>query len=286
MNTIKQLLATATEQLAASSDTAQLDSELLLANVLEKNRTYLVTWPEKSPTSEQLELFGQLLQRRLQGEPIAYILGQQGFWTLDLKTLPHTLIPRPDTETLVEWVLDLAAEQQLPEKSRVIDLGTGTGAIILAIASEFPSWACQGCDLITEAVELAKENAQLNNLQQVEFFQSSWFEKVAGKFDLIVSNPPYIDPDDEHLSQGDVRFEPESALTSANKGLADLETIIAQAPDFLNAGGWLLVEHGYDQQQAVQALFQLRGFSRVATRKDLGGNPRITGGQFLSTNDE
>lgn len=284
MQTIKSTLQDAAERLSTHSDTALLDAEILLARALDNTRTHLATWPEKQLTASQSTDFQALLARRLAGEPIAYIIGEQGFWSLDLKALPHTLIPRPDTETLVEWVLDLGGE--LPEKSAVMDLGTGSGAIALAIAKEYPGWCVQGCDRVAEAVDLARYNAQLNHLPQVDFFTSHWFSEVQGRFDLIVSNPPYIDPKDEHLTQGDVRFEPLSALIADNHGLSDLAEIIDQAPAYLQQQGWLLVEHGYDQQAPVQQLFKQRGYQNIATRKDLGGNPRITGGQFLVTPHE
>jgi release factor glutamine methyltransferase len=175
--------------------------------------------------------------------------------------------------------LDLSAD--LADNAKVIDLGAGTGAIALALAKECPNWQVQGVDLIPQAVELARKNAIINNLERVEFYQSSWFDNISGEFDLIVSNPPYIDPDDKHLSQGDVRFEPKSALIANNKGLADLELIAQQSRDYLIDGGWLLMEHGYDQQEAVQQILIQFGYQQVTTRFDLGGNPRITGGQFF-----
>ena len=275
---IEQTIRQFSKQLADFSDSAKLDVELLLAHSLGKDRTYLFTWADQLVTEEQTILFEELFSRRLKGEPIAYILGQQAFWDLEFKTAEHTLIPRADTETLIEWVLDLA--DSLPEQARVIDLGTGTGAIALSLAYEFPCWNVQGVDLIPQAVALAQQNAQLNQLGCVRFYQSSWFDEVEGIFDLIVSNPPYIDPEDEHLDQGDVRFEPRSALVANNKGLADLKLIAQQGRDFLAEGGWLLMEHGYDQQEAVQQLLCNLGYKNVATRIDLGGNPRITGGQF------
>jgi len=276
---IEQVIQQATLQLQNSSDSAKLDVELLLAHCLHNDRTYLFTWYDKLVTEDEKVAFNKLLARRLEGEPVAYILGHQEFWDLNLNTAQHTLIPRADTETLIDWVLELG--EQLPQKSNVIDLGTGTGAIALALANEFPQWRVQGVDLVPEAVELAQGNAKQNNLQRVRFFQSSWFEQVEGLFDLIVSNPPYIDPLDEHLSQGDVRFEPKSALIADNKGLADLELIAQQAREYLVNGGWLLVEHGYDQQQAVQDILMALGYQQVSTRIDLGGNPRITGGRFF-----
>jgi release factor glutamine methyltransferase len=279
---IEQIIRQSSQQLASNSDTAKLDVELLLACSLGKNRTYLFTWCDKLVTQEEEAIFNDLFARRLRGEPIAYILGQQEFWDLNLKTAHHTLIPRADTETLIEWVLELS--DSLPDQAKVMDLGTGTGAIALSLANEFRQWDVQGIDLIPQAVELALKNAQLNKLEHVHFFQSSWFENVEGQFDLIVSNPPYIDPDDEHLDQGDVRFEPKSALIAENKGLADLELIADQARNYLVEGGRLLMEHGYDQQEAVQQLLKQLGYQQVSTRIDLGGNPRITGGQFFTNN--
>lgn len=275
---IEQIINQFSQQLMVNSDTAKLDVELLLARSLGKDRTYLYTWSDKLVTEKEESTFKALFARRLKGEPVAYILEQQAFWDLELKTAEHTLIPRADTETLIEWVLELA--DALPECAKVIDLGTGTGAIALSLAHEFPLWEVQGVDVIPQAVELAQHNAILNQLERVLFFQSSWFDQVEGRFDLIVSNPPYIDPDDEHLAQGDVRFEPKSALVADNKGLADLELIAEHSRDYLVEGGWLLMEHGYDQQSAVQQLLITLGYQHVATRIDLGGNPRITGGQF------
>jgi release factor glutamine methyltransferase len=275
---IEQIIRQFSQLLAVNSDTATLDVELLLAHSLGKDRTYLFTWSDRLVTEKEALTFKVLFSRRLKGEPIAYILERQAFWDLNLKTAEHTLIPRADTETLIEWVLELA--DSLPDKATVIDLGTGTGAIALSLAHEFSHWDVQGVDLIPQAVELAQYNARLNNLDHVRFFQSSWFDRVEGRFDLIVSNPPYIDPLDEHLSQGDVRFEPLSALVAENKGLADLELIADQSRHYLLEGGWLLMEHGYDQQQAMQQLLNKLGYQQVSTRIDLGGNPRITGGQY------
>ena len=276
---IEQIIQQYSQQLEGLSDTAKLDTELLLAHSLGKDRTYLFTWSDKLISKADESKFQQLFSRRLKGEPIAYILGQQSFWDLELKTNQHTLIPRADTETLIEWVIDLA--DSLPDDAAVIDLGTGTGAIALSIAFEYPNWSVQGVDLVAEAVSLAQENATLNSLDHVNFYQSSWFDQVNGEFDLIVSNPPYIDSNDEHLGEGDVRFEPRSALVADNKGLADLALIAKQGRPYLLNGGWLLMEHGYNQQEAVQDLLKQLGYKNISTRVDLGGNPRITGGQFF-----
>lgn len=274
MATIQSLLDSA--ELPASP-TARLDAELLLAAVLGKPRSYLRTWPEHEPGAEQLAAFAALLERRRAGEPVAYILGHQGFWSLDLEVAPHTLIPRPDTELLVETALQLAPATP----QRVLDLGTGSGAIALALASERGGWQVTGVDRIAEAVALAERNRQRLKLNNAEFRQSSWFDGLAGeRFDLILSNPPYIAADDRHLGEGDVRFEPLSALVAGVDGLDDIRQIIAQAPRHLQAGGWLLLEHGYDQAEAVRELLDAAGFTAVDSRRDLGGHQRISLGRW------
>ena len=276
---IEHWLRSATEQLQASSESARLDSECLLAHVLGQNRTWLYTWSDRGLTAEQLSAANALLQRRIAGEPVAYLCGQRDFWSLTLDVNPSTPIPRGDTETLIEWALELP----VLATANVLDLGTGTGAIALALASEQPSWHVQGVDFQAEAVALARTNAAKNNLSRVTFEQSDWFSALAvgaGRFDLIVSNPPYIDGADEHLQQGDVRFEPRSALVAEEQGLADLRHIIEQAPDYLTADGWLLLEHGWQQADAVCELLRQRGFTDVENRCDLGANPRISGGRW------
>lgn len=259
------------------SPSARLDAELLLAHVLGKPRSYLRTWPEHEPSAEQVAAFQGLLVRRRQGEPVAYLLGRQGFWSLQLEVAPHTLIPRPDTELLVETALQLLPATPLA----ALDLGTGTGAIALALASERPAWRLTGVDRIDEAVALAERNRAALKLTNVGFKPSHWFSALSGqRFTLIVSNPPYIRSDDQHLSQGDVRFEPASALVAGRDGLTDLREIIAQAPDYLEHGGWLLLEHGYDQAEAVRELLLARGFGQVESRRDLGGHERISLGSW------
>ncbi|WP_043307162.1 peptide chain release factor N(5)-glutamine methyltransferase [Pseudomonas sp. ML96] len=276
MPSLAELLDQAT---LPDSPTARLDAELLLAAALGKPRSYLRTWPEREPSAEQLAAFAALLERRRSGEPVAYILGHQGFWSLDLEVAPHTLIPRPDTELLVEVALQLAPATP----QRVLDLGTGTGAIALALASERGGWKVTGVDRITEAVELAERNRQRLKLNNAEFRQSSWFDALAGeRFGLILSNPPYIAADDRHLGEGDVRFEPMSALVAGADGLDDIRQIVVQAPQHLDAGGWLLLEHGYDQAEAVRALLSATGFAAVESRRDLGGHERISLGQLTA----
>ncbi|MEN0038528.1 MAG: peptide chain release factor N(5)-glutamine methyltransferase [Cellvibrio sp.] len=284
--TVAQCLQLSSE-LESISDSARLDVELILCNVLQKNRTWLFTWSDKNLTAEQQQLFNEFFSRRKSGEPIAHIIGQREFWSLPLSVNNSTLIPRPDTELLVELVLELFAADEPQKKRRCLDLGTGTGAIVLAIASEKPDWQLFGVDKSADAIALAEKNRAALQFNQVTMLQSDWFaalslhadETAVQQFDVIVSNPPYIDPQDPHLDQGDVRFEPRSALIADNKGLADIELIIQQGWDYLCPQGWLLLEHGYDQSVAVRDLLRARGFVQIETRFDLGGNERVSFGK-------
>lgn len=271
---------TIADLLAASrlpdSDTPVLDTELLLAHVLGKQRSYLLTWPECELTDEQHEQFQTLMQRRRQGEPVAYLLGNQGFWSLELQVSPDTLIPRPDTERLVELALELGPTGP----ARVLDLGTGTGAIALALAAERHAWQVTGVDRMPGAVALAEANRSQLQLDNARFLLSDWFGAVVDqRFHLVVSNPPYIAAHDPHLQQGDVRFEPASALVSGADGLDDIRLIIQRAPAQLHGGGWLLLEHGWQQAEAVRGLLQQGGFSEVQSWRDLGGHERVSGGR-------
>ncbi len=272
---IEQQLKRAISQLQESgSGSAQLDAAVLLCHVLDKPRSYLLTWPEKMLSEQQISDFSNLLVRRLSGEPVAYIVGEREFWSLSLKVSPSTLIPRPDTEKLVELALD----KLTVGNDGILDLGTGTGAIALALASEQPNRSVIGVDIRVEAQQLATENAQRLNINNTEFRVSSWFDSIQSTelFCVIVSNPPYIDELDPHLNQGDVRFEPTSALVAANSGLADIELITRQARGFLLPGGWLLLEHGYQQGADVRDLLQNFGYQQVSTEQDYGGNDRVT----------
>ncbi len=263
--------------LSRVSDTPRLDVEIILAHVLQKNRTYLFTWPERTLSEVELIAFNEFFSRRLSGEPVAHITGVREFWSLPLQVDKSTLIPRPDTELLVETVLSLFSENKAQSR-KLLDLGTGTGAIALAIAHEKKYWQCLGVDKEAAAVSLAEKNRIHLGLQNIRFLQSDWFSSLnAGElYDVIVSNPPYIDPQDKHLQEGDVRFEPLSALVSEKRGLADLEFIIGHATNYLLLQGWLLVEHGFDQGEKVREFFLNHRYQAVETLRDLNGNERLT----------
>lgn len=277
------------EQLAMSHQQldAMVDARYLLCHVLDKNLTYLMTWPEKQIAPEQVAQYKYAISERCLGKPVAYIIGYKDFWDLRLKVSPATLIPRADTEVAIEQVLELY-EGTSPKN--ILDLGTGTGALALALAKEFPQARVIASDIMPKAVELAKENAKLNGIANIELLCGSWFEPLktlpmAEGFDLIVSNPPYIDPQDNHLEQGDVVHEPSSALISKQQGLADIQHIVGSSLQYLNSGAWLLLEHGYDQGRKVRALLEQAGFSQVQTRCDYGNNERITFGKKGCSSD-
>ncbi|UTT85333.1 peptide chain release factor N(5)-glutamine methyltransferase [Vibrio pelagius] len=278
--TVESALKAAIVQLQEGENSSpSIDAAVLLCHTLDKPRSYLLTWPEKHLTLEQEQHFNELLTRRLTGEPVAYIVGEREFWSLPLKVSPSTLIPRPDTERLVEVALD----KTFGKTGDILDLGTGTGAIALALASEMPNRNVTGIDLRPEAQQLASENAERLNITNTTFLNGSWFEPLSenSRFSLIVSNPPYIEKDDPHLSQGDVRFEPITALVAEEKGLADIKHIADHARHYLEADGWLAFEHGYDQGDAVREIMQALGYLDVMTEKDYGGNDRVTLGRYL-----
>jgi len=276
---IEATLKAATEQLIESgSDSPSLDANVLLCHVLDKPRSYLLTWPEKILEAEQESELNRLIARRISGEPVAYIIGEREFWSLPLKVSPSTLIPRPDTEKLVEVALDKAQHID----GDILDLGTGTGAIALALASELPQRQLVGIDLQEEAQQLATENAKRLNINNASFLQGSWLTPLQSgtKFALVVSNPPYIEENDPHLLVGDVRFEPISALVADENGLADIKLISEQARDFLLDGGWVMFEHGYDQGLGVRKILQNFGYQSVETLQDYAGIDRVTLGQY------
>ncbi|RAU42223.1 peptide chain release factor N(5)-glutamine methyltransferase [Pseudocitrobacter sp. RIT415] len=270
--TYQQWLKQAIERLR-ESESPRRDAEILLGHITGKTRTFIMAFDETVLTSAERAPLDTLLARRERGEPIAHLVGMREFWSLPLAVSPVTLIPRPDTECLVEQAL-----ARLPEEPcEILDLGTGTGAIALAIASERPDCRVTAVDFIADAVALAQQNAQTLGIDNVTILQSDWFSALAGRqFAMIVSNPPYIDEQDPHLSQGDVRFEPKTALVAADEGLADLAQIIHDGRLALLSGGVMLLEHGWTQGDAVRQLFTDAGYLQAQTCKDYGNNDRLT----------
>ena len=274
MATVRELLRSGDD---LPGDSARRDAEILLGHCVGKSRSWLYTWPEREVAAPQVDQYQRLLAQRRDGQPVAYLVEQREFWSLPLRVNHHTLIPRPETETLVSWALELA----LPADALVLDLGTGSGAIALALASERPDWRVTGLDASEDALAVARGNATSLGLQRVGFGCSDWYRGVAGqRFHLLVANPPYVDPIDPHLEQGDVRFEPRAALVAEQAGLADLAQLVSGAPAHLYPGGWLLLEHGFSQGEAVRALLRQAGFEEIETRSDLAGMERISGGRL------
>jgi len=271
---IKDILSDAKNQLSEVSNSPALDAELLLAHCLEENRTYLHTWPERCITEKQMSFYQGFVTKRATDYPIAYLLGTQSFWTLDLMVTPDVLIPRPETELLVEIALE---KLQSIKNPKVLDLGTGSGAIALAIASERPDARVIASDYSATALDIARKNAVNNSLDnQVEIIQSNWFSNInESDFDLIVSNPPYISADDPHLKQT-IRFEPRSALVAHDGGMKDIETIITQSLPRLTNNRWLLIEHGYNQAEQTQTLLFEHFYASIETRIDYNENQRVT----------
>lgn len=273
---IQSLLSTAAAKLATVSETAMLDAEVLLCHCLNKNRSFLRAWPEHQPSPAQIAQFQMLVEQRSHGTPVAYLTGQREFWSRSFKVSPDVLIPRPDTELLIELSLALLPAGR---PCKIIDLGTGSGIIAITLAAERPLADVIASDLSAAALEIARYNAEWLDTGNVRFLQSHWFDNIDETgFDLVISNPPYIAGSDPHLREGDVRFEPDSALVSAENGLQDIRLIAEQARRHLKDGGHLLVEHGYNQQTDVQAIFNALNYRQVTTHADLSGNPRVTSG--------
>lgn len=276
------MLRDAADALAPVSDSALLDAEVLLCLALSKPRSHLRAWPDKPLQPEHLSAFRALLEQRQKGVPIAYITGNREFWSRDFLVTPEVLIPRPDTELLIELSLNLIPTN---EPFKIIDLGTGSGIIAITLAAELPHAQLSATDFSPAALRIAQLNAEKHHIDNIKFYQSDWFANLPPtKFNLIISNPPYIAEDDRHLQQGDVRFEPRTALSAAEQGLSDIKIIADTARSYLEPGGHLLIEHGYDQQQQVQALFKNLHYDKVQTYTDLSGQPRVTYGQ-LRPND-
>jgi release factor glutamine methyltransferase len=275
--TIKQFIKQAAAALAASA-TARLDAEVLVMHVTGLTRAQLITHADQALAPEAESRLHALLARRAHGEPVAYLTGRREFWSLELAVTPDVLIPRPVTELLVEQALRLIPAEA---EWRIADLGTGSGAVALAIARERPHCRVIATDASRAALDVARSNAERLGIQNVEFRPGAWLAPLAGEiFDLIVSNPPYVAAADPHLLQGDVRFEPRAALAAGQDGLDDLRAIIAHAPTVLRTGGWLLLEHGFDQGTAVRELLTRQHLVAVHTDSDLAGRERVTRGQW------
>ncbi|VAW93903.1 Peptide chain release factor N(5)-glutamine methyltransferase [hydrothermal vent metagenome] len=277
--TLGELQKQAITELSAYSDSARLDVDLIICHVLSISRTALITQDRMVLEPEQLNQIQQLIEKRKQSYPVAYIIGSRHFWDLELKVTEDTLIPRPETELLVEMALSLFAEDQT---TRVLDLGTGSGAVAIAIAKARPEWSIIACDNSPAALSVAKQNAETYQLENIKLINSDWFDDIPDqqKFDLLLSNPPYIESDDPHLKQGDVQHEPQAALSSGRDGLDDIRKLIANAKCFLHAHGWLWLEHGFDQAQNVKDIFTEHNYTNIKQHLDLFGHTRISGGQL------
>ena len=274
MTTISQALTQARYQLQTSSPSPASDASILLCHVLDCSSSHLIAWPDKQLSDDQSQRYNALIEERRKGKPVAYITGEKEFWSLLLKVTPAVLIPRPETEILVEFALEALKHNP---KAEIADLGTGSGAIACALASEQPGWHITATDTSAEALAIARQNAETHQLHNIDFVQGHWFEALQREdYDMVISNPPYVAAEDPHLGQGDVRFEPDDALSAGIQGMDDIEAIAREAADHLVAGGWLAVEHGYDQQQLVHDCFARNGFVDITQQADLSGTPRIT----------
>lgn len=281
ISTYQSIINDATALLYDVSDSPRIDAEVLLQHVIEKPLAWLIAHGDSLATKAHLLAFFELIALRQQGQPIAYITGHKEFWSLDLKVNESVLIPRPDTEILVEQALERLAKDK---PNAVLDLGTGSGAIALAIAKERPLSSVVAIDSQAPAIEIAKQNAEANKVNNASFLLSAWFSDLPSqKFDLIASNPPYIEPNDHHLEKGDLRFEPSSALIGADDGLGDIRHIIANAPEYLVTGGHILIEHGYNQKTQVRDILLTKGFCDVNNYQDLNNLPRCTAAKWPST---
>lgn len=275
---IKQAVKAAAERLNQVSPTPALEANILISRVLDVDASYLLAWPERHLSSDQLAELDEMVTRREAKEPLAYIFGEKEFWSLLLTVSEDTLIPRPETELLVETCLQVCAGQRSAE---VLDLGTGSGAIAVALAHEQSRWRIIAVDNSEAALEIAQLNAEKFNCHNCQFIRSDWFAELQGqRFHAIVANPPYIDRSDPEVAFSVLRYEPEHALFAADDGLADLANIIEQAPEYLQANGYLLLEHGYRQGKAVRKLFRNRGFTQVDTLLDITHRERVTLGQY------
>ena len=276
---IQQALQYAVQNISNTSSSAHLDAQILLSHILNCNSAHLAAWPEKELNLQQLKSFQKLIKQRQQGSPVAHLTGNREFWSLNFKVNNSTLIPRPETETLIEFILDKFGEKN---GLTVLDMGTGTGAIAITLANEKPDWIITATDISAAAIALAKENSTMLNTENIALLQSDWFTNIPQQtFDIIVSNPPYISTDDPHLTEGDVRFEPESALISGKTGMDDIEYLCSQAKNYLAKDGWLIIEHGYNQKTAAAECFTRNNYKNISQQNDLAGHCRMTAGNKL-----
>ena len=273
MATVAELVRIGIQKLSDTSDSARVDVEVLLCHLLSKPRSFLFTWPEHEVSSAQSQQFYDWLAQRCEGQPVAYLVGRRDFYSHEFLVSSDTLIPRADTEILVDAVLARLPES---EECRVADLGTGTGAIAISLALARPHWQLDAVDFSVAILDLVQRNVSRLNARNVRILQSNWCARLEGEFHAIVSNPPYIAEDDKHLQQGDVRFEPRSALTAGADGLDDIRIIVEQSKAHLLHKGLLALEHGYDQGEAVRNIFSAHGYARIETLLDLGGRDRVT----------
>lgn len=279
MRTVGSWLASARQRLTGRSDSPQLDAEVLLCHVLAKPRSYCLTWPDADLSEHTLSTLDALLDARAAGTPIAYLTGRREFWSREFVVSPDVLIPRPETELLIDIALALFPSGT---SHRVADLGTGSGVIAITLAMERPVWCLTAVDCDTRALSLARHNAQRLAAPPIDWRHGNWLEALTDgeRFALIVSNPPYIADDDPHLERGDLRFEPRHALTAGPEGLNALQTIADTAREYLIAGGYLLLEHGYQQHAALHALLRAHGYRNLLTHCDWAGHPRVTQAQW------
>jgi release factor glutamine methyltransferase len=285
--TVKQLILSG-RRLESSSDSWRLDAELLLADVLKKNREYLLTWPEVEVAESDQKKFEELLNRRSKGEPVAYLIGKKPFWDFELKVNSDVLIPRPETELLVEKAIELMEAsaggvriEGPATQINLADLGTGSGAIAIALAKQNSAWQVTAVDKSSEALAVAKQNAAALSVTNINFLQGSWCQPLVVKsYDLIAANPPYVEAGDSHLTEGSLPFEPLMALVADDQGLADIQQIIEHSRACLRDGGWLLIEHGFDQRVQVAQRLAKAGYSCIDSQADLAGIERVAFAQW------
>ena len=276
---IQQALTQANQRLRDSSPSPLLDAQVLLKHVLHCSSAHLIAWPEKELEQSQLSSYLQLIEKRHQGLPVAHLTGNREFWSLNFFTDNSTLIPRPETETLIEFILEKFGSS---DDLKLLDMGTGSGAIAISIAHEKPGWNISASDVSEQAIALAKKNCTRHSVGNIQFFVSDWLRDIPEQlFDVIVSNPPYIAEDDPHLLQGDLRFEPQSALSSGKAGMDDIELICSHIKSYLPQNGCLIVEHGYNQAKLVADCFSKNGFGQIIQKQDLAGHTRMTAGSKL-----